>query len=764
MDRDSLKEKTLMCIFLLSFVWGFFFIPVAMGGYSTTWTTTDGTILSSSVSINNDSSSNKYIPSIVYSYIINGIKYNGTRIAYDANSYLGRGFSKLDLAKQIVDKYENNSQVIVHVSPYNPTESVLEPGIKEDIGQFFAFFSFLTFLSVLFYTYLEIPDIKPFFERRKFINTVKTTNKVNFAELEKLSPNANFTIYAPKRFQPKIELKNTYFEKLSLFKAKIKNFTYSWDIVFIISIFPVILYIGSLYIYYNYIVFIDKSIFEFINKNWLIIGLLIYHLMFFIYLFLIDKEFRKAKPSDKKELFLVQYVAFLFLFPIFFGVILFSLLGVFLLPILLIFWFSISLIFLIPLTVIYYLLTGLTFNGGILVISLILGLITISIISYSQDNFNRIFKSLRRGDNYSKIYFNNDKPVYSLYNDYPNFISVSGVNKVLLFDNDNNNVNIFKLKHSGAITSVIKNSDLLLTASIDKQILVHKWSKFTIGQSNPIVFNHDAGVLSQFLFDDGSTIASGDQDGYLSIWSLKENKLLKRIKAHKKGIVSIKDYHESIITASLDGLIKIWNKQPPNDLLDISYIHSEMITTIEINNSLVVSGSLDKTLGILRIKANRFEEFQKPIELDSPIHAMVFYQDKFLFLGLRNGDLICIDITNNFKTAKKWSVSPLGIESLTIMDNSLISGSLLGIIKVHVIGKDLDITVDEQGDLLKEWLDIIELSQQSSCQICWKPITEQAEAKKCPHCGSNFHTDHLKSWFRQKKNCPLCLHQFAHDK
>jgi WD40 repeat protein len=766
MDRDSLKDYTIFAIWGISFFWFIFFIPLAQGAFSTTWTVTDGTVLSSSIEINTeDSSSYKFRPLVVYSYEINGHTYNGNNIGFFTIYFSPFGFPDAQSAQKYIDAYPNGTNLDVYVNPLNPGEAVLEPGFQNEFLDYFLLLLSVDMLIVLFYFYLHLQDVSPFFAKRKFISTVKSSNTVNFTELEKLSPNSDYLKHIPKIFKPKVELRSNFHEKYINLRNKFGKFTRAWFILALLITIPIIVFLGWNYFYNNYFITNSNSIFDFLSKYSLIVELIIYHLFFAIYLF----KFSSLKLDDKSQLkqnIIINYVLFPFIAFIYFGVALLILfLSFLLIPLFLTFWFTLSCIFFIPFLTIQYILTGKLFVQGLspilFILSLILPLIMISLVTNYQDQVNKIIDSFKKGINYNKIFFNHEKTIYSIVTLNSDIISVSSNNKVMIIDTNNNDVEIIDVPHRGLITSLVLIPGSFLTSSLDKQVLIHQREKNTLKITVSIKLAHDSGILCQCLIDEKTKLVTGDQNGFLYFWSLKTHNLIKKFQAHNKGIIAIKEFHDYIITASLDNSIKMWHKKDEIEALDEILIHKKSITAIAIQDKLLVSGSLDKHLGILEIKQGKLEQIQPSIEMESPIHSMVFYQEKFLFLGLRNGDLLCIDVSNNFQTAKKWSISPVGIESLAIIENSLYSASLLGIIKEHVINSNLDISLIESSDSLTGWLDILQLSIQEKCQICWQEIDQGIEAKKCPNCGSNFHIDHLMNWFRKRKSCPLCLHQFA---
>ncbi|MHA1783929.1 MAG: HEAT repeat domain-containing protein [Candidatus Helarchaeota archaeon] len=43
------------------------------------------------------------------------------------------------------------------------------------------------------------------------------------------------------------------------------------------------------------------------------------------------------------------------------------------------------------------------------------------------------------------------------------------------------------------------------------------------------------------------------------------------------------------------------------------------------------------------------------------------------------------------------------------------------------------------------------------CQICNQRITSDSELFQCPLCNTFFHVEHFKEWYKENKNCPVCL-------
>lgn len=65
-----------------------------------------------------------YKAEVVYKYEINGTEFSGKRISFDSIP------NAEEYAKEIVNKYQKNQEVVVYYLPGNPEEAVLEPGFK----------------------------------------------------------------------------------------------------------------------------------------------------------------------------------------------------------------------------------------------------------------------------------------------------------------------------------------------------------------------------------------------------------------------------------------------------------------------------------------------------------------------------------------------------------------------------------------------------------------------------------------------------------
>ena len=115
----------IMAVGILS--WGG--VLVAEARESAAWPTTPGTITEAKVATRHATTGNNapritYVPSVRYTYRVDGAPYQGNRIQIVSRSFDNRG--KADVR---VDRYRRNKAVVVHYDPENPNRSVLQPGM-----------------------------------------------------------------------------------------------------------------------------------------------------------------------------------------------------------------------------------------------------------------------------------------------------------------------------------------------------------------------------------------------------------------------------------------------------------------------------------------------------------------------------------------------------------------------------------------------------------------------------------------------------------
>ena len=164
-EKFSLKELTPQQVFIYSRIVPSIFVVIGIicaligardliyAKFSNEWPTTKGQIVDSSIEQHRKSGDNKsttYHANILYEFTVDGITYNGTRVAYGD---FGRSTSAH--ARSIVGRYPVKKEVQIFYRENNPKVSILEPGIQKQAWLLPAFG--LSFVLMGFLIALRLP-------------------------------------------------------------------------------------------------------------------------------------------------------------------------------------------------------------------------------------------------------------------------------------------------------------------------------------------------------------------------------------------------------------------------------------------------------------------------------------------------------------------------------------------------------------------------------------------------------------------------------
>ncbi|KAG8959700.1 hypothetical protein FRC03_007617 [Tulasnella sp. 419] len=117
--------------------------------------------------------------------------------------------------------------------------------------------------------------------------------------------------------------------------------------------------------------------------------------------------------------------------------------------------------------------------------------------------------------------------------------------------------------HSMPAVTLHPSNKWFAAQSLDNQILVYSTDNFRQNRKKRFAGHSVAGYACQVGFSpDGKWISSGDGSGNVVFWDWKTGKIKSRLKAHSKVVIAHEWLpHETskVITASWDGLIKLWD-------------------------------------------------------------------------------------------------------------------------------------------------------------------------------------------------------------
>ncbi|KAL9685911.1 hypothetical protein QQ045_023365 [Rhodiola kirilowii] len=158
-----------------------------------------------------------------------------------------------------------------------------------------------------------------------------------------------------------------------------------------------------------------------------------------------------------------------------------------------------------------------------------------------------------------------------------------------------------------AIATPIDNSDMIVTASRDKSLIVWRLTKddSNYGVPKRRLTGHNHFVQDVVLSSDGQFALSGSWDGELRLWDLAAGVSVRRFVGHTKDVLSVAFSidNRQIVSASRDKTIKLWNT-----LGECKYTiqdgdgHTDWVSCVKFspNNQqpTIVSASWDKTVKV----------------------------------------------------------------------------------------------------------------------------------------------------------------------
>ncbi|KAL7346052.1 WD40 domain-binding protein [Encephalitozoon intestinalis] len=181
--------------------------------------------------------------------------------------------------------------------------------------------------------------------------------------------------------------------------------------------------------------------------------------------------------------------------------------------------------------------------------------------------------------------------------------------------------------HEGPVLCV-RYGGVIVTGGGDST--VRFWDARTKTQSK-IVKRHTHWVLSLDVSPDGRYVASGGLDGGVNLYS-REGEYIRSFLGHRKGVVALKFYKESLVTGSRDNSVVVWNL---NGEVLLSYAHTMPVTCICSGEDYIASGSKDG-----RIKVYKNLRFSDELRGHSSGINTIDCNGNYMVSGCDGGDVI----------------------------------------------------------------------------------------------------------------------------
>ncbi|XP_043695592.1 guanine nucleotide-binding protein subunit beta-like protein A [Telopea speciosissima] len=171
--------------------------------------------------------------------------------------------------------------------------------------------------------------------------------------------------------------------------------------------------------------------------------------------------------------------------------------------------------------------------------------------------------------------------------------------------------------HSDMVTAIatpIDNSDMIVSSSRDKSVLVWNLTKDenltkeenTYGVPRRRLTGHSHFVQDVVLSSDGQFALSGSWDGELRLWDLNTGVTTRRFVGHTKDVLSVAFSidNRQIVSASRDRSIKLWNTlgECKYTIQDDNSSHTNWVSCVRFSPNTfqptIVSGSWDRTVKV----------------------------------------------------------------------------------------------------------------------------------------------------------------------
>ena len=143
---------------------------------------------------------------------------------------------------------------------------------------------------------------------------------------------------------------------------------------------------------------------------------------------------------------------------------------------------------------------------------------------------------------------------------------------------------------------------------------------------------------------DENTIVSASDDNTIKIWNLKEKKVLATLEGHTGGVNSlIKLDENTIVSASDDNTIKIWNLKEKKVFATLEGHTGSVRSLLKLDENTIASASHDKTIRIWDLKGKKKT---KPYKREVKYMA---YQNNHLFIADYKDNISVLFVDENYE-------------------------------------------------------------------------------------------------------------------
>jgi guanine nucleotide-binding protein subunit beta-2-like 1 protein len=167
--------------------------------------------------------------------------------------------------------------------------------------------------------------------------------------------------------------------------------------------------------------------------------------------------------------------------------------------------------------------------------------------------------------------------------------------------------------HNGWVTAIAttgENSDLLLTASRDKSVIVWQLTREDekYGFAKKRLKGHSHYVQDVAISSDGQFALTGSWDATLRLWDLNTGLTTRRFVGHAKDVLSVafSADNRQIVSGSRDKAINLWNTLGQLKFVITEDGHKEWVSCVRFspnpNTPLIVSAGWDKVVKVWNLQ------------------------------------------------------------------------------------------------------------------------------------------------------------------
>lgn len=178
-----------------------------------------------------------------------------------------------------------------------------------------------------------------------------------------------------------------------------------------------------------------------------------------------------------------------------------------------------------------------------------------------------------------------------------------------------------------------KNNKTMYSGAADGTVV--RWNPLVEEDGN-MIMKCPTPVYSLYVAPN-EIIVAGTREGNLHIGDLKQNKELRWIKAHKKGIFDILPYLNGIVTLSEDGHLSVWNQQFEH-VYQISISEKSLRVGKFIDEHRILIGSSDYNIYLVNLFTKKIERIFKG-HTNSVFAITVDTINKIFYSGGRDAQL-----------------------------------------------------------------------------------------------------------------------------